>query len=99
MCPAARKHGQSSSSVSFLALLSDSRNQIRALYAALHSAGVRHGDVSWRHVLQRGNEIRLIDFDRARVRNEQMSDNEWKRLCALEMREVEEMLLDHIVHD
>jgi predicted Ser/Thr protein kinase len=73
-------------------LFSDSRNQIRALYAALHRAGVRHGDVGWQHVLRCGMEVRLIDFDRATVRPDTTTDTEWDRLCEAERGYVHLML-------
>ena len=65
---------------------------IRKHYDDLHAAGVIHNDVEWRHVLLRGNQIRLIDFDRALTRDDAVDDDMWQRMCRRENIFVARML-------
>lgn len=57
----------------------------------LHDAGVLHNDVHYRHILQRDGLVRLIDFDRAIVRDEH-TDEVWDTLCQKEMANVSKVL-------
>lgn len=62
------------------------------MYAAIHAAGVCHGEVAWRHVRRDGaGTLRLIDFNQATLRGGQW-DEEWSALCSRERREVERMM-------
>ena len=66
------------------------------LYGALHLAGVIHSDVTWRHVLRRGNSLRIIDFERALTRLGHQDDRTWRERCEMEMSAVEIMLSDPV---
>ncbi len=58
------------------------------LYSASHDAGVIHNDVSRRHLLRRGHNLRVIDFERAIGRKavcDEDEDNQWKEACDNEM--------------
>lgn len=64
------------------------RSTIRRHYRALHAAGVLHGNVAWRHILQHDDDIRLVNFERAVLR----TTEGWDKLCADEMKAVDRML-------
>ncbi|OCF33511.1 hypothetical protein I316_04932 [Kwoniella heveanensis BCC8398] len=75
-----------------LSLTISPSDTVRALYHALHDAGVLHGDVCWRHVLRSGVKLKLVDFDQAAVRGPTDGDEIWAMSCAAEMEDVERML-------
>lgn len=54
-------------------------NQIKQAYEAIHKCGVIHGDVDERHLFALNGSIRVIDFDRCKLKSK-YDDSEWEAL-------------------
>jgi len=83
------------------------RRRVISMYEGLHSSGIIHNDVEWRHVLYPLNSrtdtldpnlLCLVDFGRSRRRfgdeqNEKLMDDvKWTRMVGAEMANVLAML-------